>query len=83
MAPFWCAVNLWSVLSNSSSGMNGAVEDHEASAGAWCWFGDALTYANAKMPQALLLAYDVTGTVRFRDIGLASFDFRDLPRWVL
>ena len=24
------------------------------------------------MPQALLLAYDVTGTVRFRDIGLAS-----------
>jgi len=51
------------------------VEDHEMSAGAWRWFGDALTYANAKMPQALLLAYDVTGTARFRHIGLASLDF--------
>ena len=45
------------------------------SAGAWRRFGDDLTYANAKMPQALLLAYDVTGTARFRDIGLAPLDF--------
>jgi hypothetical protein len=51
------------------------VEDHAASAGAWRWFGDAMTYTNAKMPQALLLAYHVTGTARFRDIGLTSLDF--------
>ena len=46
-----------------------------ASSAAWCWFGDALTYANAKMPQALLLAHGVTGAAHFRHIGLASLDF--------
>jgi hypothetical protein len=51
------------------------VEARKASSGAWCWFDDALTYANAKMPQALLLAHGVTGAAHFRHIGLASLDF--------
>jgi len=49
--------------------------DRAAPADAWHWFGDALTYANAKMPQALLLAHGVTGAAHFRHIGLASLDF--------
>jgi glycosyltransferase involved in cell wall biosynthesis len=41
----------------------------------WCWFGDELTYANAKMPQAMLLAFQATGEERFKQIGLESLDF--------
>jgi uncharacterized protein YyaL (SSP411 family) len=41
----------------------------------WHWFGDGLTYANAKMPQALLLAADVTGEERFFKIGIHSLEF--------
>jgi glycosyltransferase involved in cell wall biosynthesis len=41
----------------------------------WQWFGDELTYGNAKMPHAMLLAFEATGEERFRDIGLKSLDF--------
>lgn len=41
----------------------------------WRWFGDDVTYANAKMPQAMLLAFRVTGDERFRRTGLESLDF--------
>jgi glycosyltransferase involved in cell wall biosynthesis len=41
----------------------------------WHWFGDDLTYANAKMPQALLLAADVTGEERFFKNGIESLEF--------
>jgi glycosyltransferase involved in cell wall biosynthesis len=41
----------------------------------WRWFGDDVTYANAKMPQAMLLAARVTGDERFREIGLESLEF--------
>jgi hypothetical protein len=41
----------------------------------WRWFGDDLTYANAKMPQAMLLAYRISGDERYKRIGLDSLDF--------
>ncbi len=41
----------------------------------WKWFGDDLTYANAKMPQAMLLASEVTGDKRCLDIGIESLEF--------
>jgi len=41
----------------------------------WRWFGDQLTYANARMPQAMLLAYRATREERFKSIALESFEF--------
>ncbi len=41
----------------------------------WLWFQDALTYGNAKIPQALLLAYRATGEEEFKRVGLESLDF--------
>ncbi|MBI2266852.1 MAG: glycosyltransferase [Armatimonadetes bacterium] len=41
----------------------------------WSWFGEELTYANAKIPQAMLLAYQVTEEERFLSIGLETLDF--------
>ena len=41
----------------------------------WKWFGDDLTYGNAKMPQAMLLAAEVAGDERFMRIGLESLEF--------
>ena len=41
----------------------------------WRWFGEDLTYANARMPQALLHAYQATGDEKFKQVGIASLDF--------
>ncbi len=41
----------------------------------WKWFGDDLTYANAKLPQAMLLAGEITGDERFLKIGIESLEF--------
>jgi len=41
----------------------------------WRWFGTELTYANAKLPHALLLAAQSTGNQRFAEVGLDSLDF--------
>lgn len=41
----------------------------------WRWFGEEITYANARMPQAMLLAYKVTEKAKYKDIGLDSLDF--------
>ncbi|MGH9762701.1 MAG: glycosyl transferase family 1, partial [Blastocatellia bacterium] len=41
----------------------------------WRWFGDELTYGNAKMPHAMLLAFKATGDERFKRIGLETLDF--------
>jgi glycosyltransferase involved in cell wall biosynthesis len=41
----------------------------------WHWFSEEMTYANAKMPHALLLAYQTTRLERFEHIGLSSLDF--------
>jgi len=39
------------------------------------WFGEDVTYANAKMPQAMLLAHRVSGDQRCKEIGLESLEF--------
>lgn len=41
----------------------------------WLWFHEALTYGNAKIPHALLLAYRATGEEEFKKVGLESLDF--------
>lgn len=41
----------------------------------WRWFGDEMTYANAKMPEAMLLAYRATGDEQFKKIGFESLEF--------
>ena len=38
----------------------------------WPWFEAVLTYDNAKLPAALLLAHELTGEVRYREVGLAA-----------
>lgn len=47
----------------------------------WRWFEDTLTYANAKLPEALLLAWHVTGDDRYRAIGLEALDFLVEATW--
>jgi len=46
-----------------------------SSGNAWHWFSDSLTYGNAKIPEALLLAYKVLGNERHRKIALESLGF--------
>ncbi len=41
----------------------------------WRWFDDALTYGNANIPRALLLAYQITGKKEYLEVGLESLDF--------
>lgn len=41
----------------------------------WQWFEQSLTYSNAVLPEALLLAYTVTGNEYYLRIGKKSLDF--------
>jgi glycosyltransferase involved in cell wall biosynthesis len=41
----------------------------------WNWFEDYLTYANGVMPEALIMAFDLTNSPAFRDVALKSFNF--------
>ncbi|MEO9485212.1 MAG: glycosyltransferase [Ekhidna sp.] len=41
----------------------------------WDWFESYLTYANGVMPEALLLAYDLTGYDSYQEIAIKTFDF--------
>jgi hypothetical protein len=41
----------------------------------WRWFGDLVTYENARIPQAMLLAGLLLDEKRFVDIGLRSLDW--------
>ena len=43
--------------------------------GAWQWFEQYLTYGNATLPQAMLMAGALTGCERYRDIGRRSLEF--------
>lgn len=46
---------------------------YDATAGPdWYWFEDTLTYCNGKLPGALLLAHELTGEQRYRDVGLTA-----------
>ena len=38
----------------------------------WTWFEGYLAYANARLPQALLLAGESLGNAEYTDIGLES-----------
>jgi len=41
----------------------------------WCWFEPYLTYANARLSQALFRAYDVIRDEKYLQIAKESFDF--------
>jgi len=41
----------------------------------WRWFEPSLTYCNAKLPAALLLAYELTGEPRYRAGGLEALNW--------
>jgi len=41
----------------------------------WQWFEDYLTYANALLPQAMLLAGECTKNELFKDVAHKTFDF--------
>lgn len=41
----------------------------------WIWFEDSLTYANASLPQALLVAGEAMGQSEFTDVGLATLEW--------
>ncbi|MDD5700042.1 MAG: glycosyltransferase [Candidatus Nanoarchaeia archaeon] len=46
-----------------------------ASNPSWKWFEPYMTYANSKLPEALLYAYLATGKREYFDVGLESLDF--------
>ena len=41
----------------------------------WQWIEHSLTYSNAVLPEALLLAYKITGNYLYFKVGKASLDF--------
>lgn len=47
---------------------------HEADSG-WQWFESYLTYANSVIPEAMLLAWRITGKDIYRATALSSFSF--------
>lgn len=48
---------------------------HRASSSDWCWFEPYLTYANARLSEALFRAYSIVGDEKYLKIGKESFDF--------
>ncbi|HWE63865.1 MAG TPA: hypothetical protein VHB98_19300 [Chloroflexota bacterium] len=49
---------------------------YDATAGPdWRWFEHILTYCNGKLPGALLLAYELTGEERYREVGLSALSW--------
>ena len=47
----------------------------------WHWFESTVTYSNAKLSEALLLAYDYTKDRMYRKIGLVTLDFLTEIQW--
>jgi len=47
----------------------------QVSSSDWCWFEPYLTYVNARLSQALFLAYGIIGDERHLQIAKKSFDF--------
>ncbi len=41
----------------------------------WHWFEDAMTYGNAKIPEALLRSYQIVQNEEYLNVGLESLDF--------
>jgi len=59
---------------------NGSREDGSRHGG-WHWFEDIVTYGNARLCEALLAAYDLTGDDAMRRCGLESLDFLIRTQW--
>ncbi len=47
----------------------------------WHWFENAITYGNAKIPEALLRAYQGTQSDHYREVALESLDFLTKHQW--
>jgi hypothetical protein len=47
----------------------------------WQWFEEVITYGNAKIPEALLRAYQVTQNKEYLDVALESLDFLTKEQW--
>jgi len=47
---------------------------HEASE-KWAWFESYLTYANSLLPEAMLMAWQLSGNVLYKNIAIESFEF--------
>ncbi|WP_292464462.1 glycosyltransferase [Methanolobus sp.] len=47
----------------------------------WEWFETEVTYGNAKMCEALMLAYSLTGNPRYKEIGIKALDFLTYTQW--
>ncbi|MGB6067039.1 MAG: glycosyltransferase [Desulfomonilaceae bacterium] len=47
----------------------------------WHWFEEVITYGNAKIPEALLRAYQVTQNEEYLEIALESLDFLTKQQW--
>lgn len=47
----------------------------------WHWFESTVTYSNAKLCEALLLAFDYTKDRTYRRIGLTTLDFLTEIQW--
>jgi hypothetical protein len=43
--------------------------------GDWRWFEESLTYSNAVLPEAMLVAYGALQDPRYREVGRSSLDF--------
>jgi hypothetical protein len=55
---------------------NQLVADYHAEADTdWKWFEPQLTYANARLPHALLLAHQATGKESYKTVALEALDF--------
>jgi len=47
----------------------------------WHWFENAITYGNAKIPEALLRAYQATQSEEYREVAMESLDFLAKQQW--
>ncbi|KKH95717.1 glycosyl transferase [Methanosarcina sp. 1.H.T.1A.1] len=47
----------------------------------WNWFEPTVTYSNAKLSEALILAYNYTKDRTYRRVGLATLDFLTEVQW--
>lgn len=64
------------VVPNLRALSNRLCESYETnSSAAWKWFEPVLTYANPRLPQSLLLSYEITGDSRFLRIAEEALDF--------
>ena len=47
----------------------------------WPWFEDVIAYGNAKIPEALLRAYQATQNEEYLEVALESLDFLTKEQW--